>query len=338
LLSSRLLARELSSLLTGGSLILALGVLMGTLGLVGRNEAAHSEAVWACAFGQRGGEEVLATGGLDETVKVFGRGSEGPTRKHTYSNHPLGVASLTASGSRAAATALDSYVRVWDLTSDATTALLEFHAAEAWGVAFLPESASQSMLAVARGARGTASLFDYNSDSNTTLELPQPRSTGASSNREAFVLDVAVSDDGSRVAATQMGGGVSLFDTESGKLLHSFKTLNLPVRSVTISGETVLAASDNGEVHALDARTGSMIEVYPAHSGWAMAVSPHPDGKMFISGGSDGCVRLWELGSRQPVQSQHDFDDSVWGVAFNSSGSLLGACSEDASVSMYDYV
>lgn len=316
-----------------------------SLGLVGRNnESAHSEAAWCCAFGTHSGsdtsEEVLVTGALDESVRLFATSSEGPVRKQVYStwplHHSLGVASVDADQhARAVATSLDSTVRVWHLGSDTTQVVCNFPATEAWGIKLLPSDLSPTSFIVARGSVNAALVYEYN-DGIEKAELKLP--TEGLSRREAFALDVALSADGTRAAVSQMGGGVSVFDVASGDCINSFRTLTLPVRSVALSGDTVLASCDNGEVHALDARTGSMIEVYNAHpGGWCLAASPHPGGKVFATGGTDGCVRLWELGNRQPVQSLHDFDDSIWGVVFNDSGSLLGACSEDCSVAFYYY-
>ena len=55
------------------------------------------------------------------------------------------------------------------------------------------------------------------------------------SKKERFVLSVAYSPDGLRLACGAMDGGVYVFDTASGKLLHALEGHYKPVRSLTFT-------------------------------------------------------------------------------------------------------
>ena len=53
--------------------------------------------------------------------------------------------------------------------------------------------------------------------------------------KERFVLSVAYSPDGKRLACGSMDGTVGVFDTASGKLLHTLDGHFKPVRALTFT-------------------------------------------------------------------------------------------------------
>jgi WD repeat-containing protein 61 len=53
--------------------------------------------------------------------------------------------------------------------------------------------------------------------------------------KERFVLSVAYSPDGKRLACGSMDGTVGVFDTDSGKLLHTLDGHFKPVRALTFT-------------------------------------------------------------------------------------------------------
>ena len=86
--------------------------------LVNKVEDAHEDALWCVAW--QPDSRSLITGSVDETVKVWTLGEPGSTTvesAHTYTGHTLGVISVAidATGKFAASSALDSFIRVWNL-------------------------------------------------------------------------------------------------------------------------------------------------------------------------------------------------------------------------------
>lgn len=321
-----------------------LGPAMSRLGLVGRVEHGHDDCAWACSWGVHCEEEVLLTGSLDESARAWAIGQEGPTKRHVYQGNALGVGCIAAQEGMAAATGLDSTVRLWSMGSQAEGDYeLEMPAGSAWGVSFLPHEAlgSNHVLAIAGGTTQAILLVDYyEGKEKARVGEPDPQKP-----KERFVHSVTCSADGSRVAASTMGGGVVVADVAAQREVAHFAAHSLPVRGIAFCGseETLLAASDDGTCSCFDLRASELVESYapPSSSSgstWLLSVAAHPDGKAFATAGSDGAVRLWELGSRQPVQTMSDFSDAAWDVAFNPTGSHLGAVSEDASVAVYDLV
>ncbi|KAL0791636.1 hypothetical protein Bca101_007882 [Brassica carinata] len=90
-------------------------------------ENAHEDSVWAATWvpATEDRPSLLLTGSLDETVKL--RRADELDLVRTNTGHSLGVAAVAAhpSGIIAASSSLDSFVRVFDVDTNATIAVLE---------------------------------------------------------------------------------------------------------------------------------------------------------------------------------------------------------------------
>lgn len=66
-----------------------------------------------------------------------------------------------------------------------------------------------------------------------------------------------------------------------------------------------------------------------------MAVAIAPDGRTFVSGGSDGRIRLWDAAQRCEVRSLQGHDDWVRGLSLAPDGRLLSA-GDDEFLRLWD--
>lgn len=151
------------------------------LSLLGKAEGdeTHQDSVWTCTWSAK--DNLLVTGSVDESVNVYREGDHQVKRHHNYSGHTLGVISVAVdpSGEFAASSALDSFIRVWNLESHATKAIIETPPSETWQICFNP-TANDLQIAAAGGSSN--SVFVYNCDETapeqdrqkpvTTLSLP----------------------------------------------------------------------------------------------------------------------------------------------------------------------
>lgn len=363
--------------------------------------AAHDEGVWSLAWVPSSGAAAttagapatqqplrLLTGSVDETVRAWdvpsGGGGEGGgdlgstttsssvSLAHTYAGHTLGVVSVAVdpSGEFAAASALDSAVRVWSLRDGTARAALEAPPTETWGVSFVGGGGGGSdgslLLAVAGGTTGKARMHrlegaaaaaaagsDGAAATSVTQEfcLPVAAAEGGSggagantpatagSNTSPFVLAAKASPDGgARLAASAMDGTVAVFDSSTGCLLHRLGGHHRPVRSVawTPDGRHVLTACDDAHAHLYDAHSGSLVEAFSGHGSWVLDVAVDPQcGRFFATASSDSRVRLFDLGARQLVQTLSEHGDQVWGVAFSSDGTMCASAGDDKQLVVY---
>lgn len=183
------------------------------------------------------------------------------------------------------------------------------------------------------------------------LAIPQPegsKSTEKSSSKK-FVLSVAWSPDGQRLACGSVDGTISVFDVAQAKFLHHLEGHTMPVRSLVYSPRQprlLFSASDDAQVHMYDAEGKTLMSAMSGHASWVLCVDVSPEGDAIATGSSDKTVRLWDIGMRASVQTMSNHTDQVWGVAFRPpapagnqvrGGGRLASVSEDKSISLYDY-
>ncbi|OVA04490.1 WD40 repeat [Macleaya cordata] len=312
-------------------------------------ENAHEESVWAVTWvpATDSRPALLLTGSLDETVKLWRPdelGCEG-----TNTGHCLGVVSVAAhpSGVIAASASLDSFVRVFDVDTNATIATLESPPSEVWQMQFDPRG---TILAVAGGGSASVKLWDTATwELIATLAVPRPEGSSKPSDKSGsgkFVLSVAWSPDGRRLACGSMDGTISIFDVSRAKFLHHLEGHFMPVRSLVYSpvdSRVLFSACDDAHLHMYDAEGKSMVGAMSGHASWVLSVDVSPDGAALATGSSDRTVRLWDLKMRAAVQTMSNHTDQVWGVAFRPPGGTgvrvgrLASVSDDKSISLYDY-
>ncbi|GLJ49574.1 hypothetical protein SUGI_1051400 [Cryptomeria japonica] len=310
---------------------------------------AHGESIWAVTWvpGTDSSPPLLLSGSVDESVKIW-RGDE-LEEEACNTGHSLGVVAVAAhpAGSIAASTSLDSFVRVFDVHSNSTISILDSPPSEAWNMHFHPKG---DLLAVAGGGSASVKLWDT-ATWRTDVSLAVPRGEGAngkSSDKSGgkFVLAVAWSSDGRRLACSTMDGTIAVFDVARGKFLYNLEGHYMPVRSLVFSptnSRILYTASDDTHIHCYDVENKSLICAMSGHTNWVLSIDVSPDGQAIASGSSDRTVRLWDLSMRASVQTMTNHTDQVWGVAFRPPGAQdvrtgrLASVSDDKSISLYDF-
>jgi WD40 repeat protein len=136
---------------------------------------------------------------------------------------------------------------------------------------------------------------------------------------EEECVSVAVRPGGKQVALGG-GGGVRVYDLQSGRELHS---LAMPgtVHGVAYSpaGDRLAAASDARTVRVCDADTGAEVRTIELPDD-ALGVAFSPDGRRLAAGGHR-LLRVWEVGTWNEILARDDVP-AVW-VAFGSDPNLL---------------
>lgn len=105
-------------------------------------ENAHDESIWAAAWIPATNERpaLLLTGSLDETLRLW-RPDELVRVGAPFKGHSLGVVAVAAhpSGAVAASSSMDSFIRVFEVDSNASIATLESPPSEVWSMRFDPK-------------------------------------------------------------------------------------------------------------------------------------------------------------------------------------------------------
>lgn len=139
---------------------------------------------------------------------------------------------VDTTGKVGAVCALDSSLSIWNMEDYSPIGPpVSTVPSSSWGISFLPRDSTDSplLLAMAGGSSNTVRILDvHNGKDVLSVDMP----SDGDKSRENFVLSVASNQDGSRIAAGAMDGGVAIFDTKTGALVNRLKGHFKPVRSV----------------------------------------------------------------------------------------------------------
>ncbi|KAJ7634499.1 chromatin associated protein [Roridomyces roridus] len=266
----------------------------------------HQQEIYALDFSADG--RFVVSGSGDKTVRIWDMGSspaspagssppcqvltvtdtappKSPTLART-SPAPApdgGITSvaISPSGTRVAAGALDSLVRVWDVRTGALVRRLRGHGDSVYSVAFVPEvpggAASRGMGLVSGGLDRTVKGWD--------LGLPSPW-------KEERPTVLGWKEGG---PTTPSGSKGRKDGEDEGKCTMTFTGHKDYVLSVAVShdGEWVVSGSKDRGVQFWDAKTGVVQCVLQGHKNSVISIDLSPAGNVLATGSGDWHARIW---------------------------------------------
>jgi eukaryotic-like serine/threonine-protein kinase len=159
----------------------------------------------------------------------------------------------------------------------------------------------------------------------------------------AFVISIAFSPDGRRLASADYDGTVRVTDVATGEEAGRFRAARLFGKAFDVAfspdGRQVAAATSalaTGEVKVWDLASGREAASFRGHSGLVLGVAFSPDGRHLASAGMDKTVRLWDLTTRQEVRTLRGHADTAYRVAYHPDGRRLASAGWDGRVRVWD--
>ena len=248
----------------------------------------HTGSVLSVAFSPD--RITLASGSRDETIRLWNtRTGELVKTLEGHLGDVLSVA-FSPDGVALSSGGADQTIRLWDTQTGELTKTLEGHTGRVLSVAFSPDGVALS----SGGADQTIRLWDTQTGELTkTLEGHTGR-----------VPSVAFSPNGVTLASGSWDETIRLWNTRTGEVIRALEGSEGGVNSVAYSpdGATLASGSSGGgTIRWWNTQTGELKKTLRGHTGGVNSVAFYPDGTTLVSGSRDETIRVWELGSTEPV-------------------------------------
>jgi len=189
--------------------------------------------------------------------------------------------------------------------------------------------------------------------SKATDALPRRYDAHAS-----WVVALAWSPDGTRIASAGGDGTVRVWEAETGVSLLTYRRhtrllnkINHPATVYAVAwapeGQRIVSAGDGATVHVWDAATGQTLTLYQGHSGLlanVYAVAWSPDGKSIASAcssiGMDKTVHNWDPATGQTLSRYNAHygwvpNFSILSVAWSPDGTRVAATCGDKTLRIW---
>ena len=152
----------------------------------------------------------------------------------------------------------------------------------------------------------------------------------------ARVVAIALSPDGTLVAAADRRGVARIWSIESGRLQHALQRASTPLSDIEFSpdGRLVATAAIGGDVRLWSVDHGRLLHVLGGHRGRVARVAFSPDGRWVATAGPTK-VGLWEVTTGGFVFYLSGHRGQVEDVAFAPDGKHIATASVDGTARIY---
>jgi WD40 repeat protein len=143
------------------------------------------------------------------------------------------------------------------------------------------------------------------------------------------------SPDGRRLASGALDDAVRVWDVETGALLRTFQDRAYRL-AFTPDGAAIVTASQLGDLHVRDARTGAEILSAKPHTDRIQQIAFSPDGKTMALASWDRSVSFWSVPDFKLLRAVKDHEREVGSVAYSHDGRLVVTAESDVYVHVRD--
>lgn len=153
-----------------------------------------------------------------------------------------------------------------------------------------------------------------------------------------WIVDVAVSPDGARIATASHDTSVKIWDVLTGQELFTLTDHGQAVNTVAFSpdGSRIATAGDDGFIIIWNGETGARIGTMNGENGRVFGLAFNQDGTQLAAANEDNTVRVWDVAQRRSAFRLTGHAASLTGVAYSPDGRRFATVGRDGRVIVRD--
>lgn len=153
------------------------------------------------------------------------------------------------------------------------------------------------------------------------------------------IESLALSPQGQRLAAAQLGGEVTVWNTHDATLMARLPRQGSGVIGLAFSPDAHRLATILQDTHsAVIWNLASALQefVVSGHRADVNALTFSPDGRLIATASEDTTVRVWDAASGSSLLTLENHEEPLFAVAFSPDSSTLAAAGEDTTVNLWN--
>jgi WD40 repeat protein len=313
-------------------------------GQAGLTLRGHKSVVRSVAWSPDG--KWLATASADGTAKTWDAvsGKEVLTLSHGPDTRTdVSSVAWSPDGKRLATTSIDGRIRVWNTANGEELLTLSGHAGNVESVVWSPSgrwlaTASWDLTAKVWDVGSGRPVFPSLKGQKTELDLGSGHESLTLKGHTKYVLDVAWSPDGKRLATASSDGTVKVWDLAAGEELLTLTNRNGTWTSVAWSPDSKRLAtpSFSNTPKIWDVSSGKQLLILEGHTGEVVALAWSPDTKRLATASDDQTAKVWDAADGREVLTLRGHSKNLRSVAWGPDGKRLATSSQDNTAKVWD--